>query len=77
MATIVAEITISAFKIRLAFEQMMLKENISKLSAFIKSEAFNNVEKRQQSLLIEQVDVMSRYNEILCERLELLGVTYE
>ena len=63
-----------AFKVRLVNEQFDLQEKISKLKPFIESENFKNVDDSQQKLLKEQVEVMDRYNNILVERLLLLGV---
>ena len=63
-----------AFKVRLINEQFDLQEKISKLKPFIESENFKNVDDSQQKLLKEQVEVMERYNDILVERLSLLGV---
>lgn len=63
-----------AFKVRLVNEQFDLQEKISKLKHFIESENFKNVDDSQQKLLKEQVEVMERYNDILVERLSLLGV---
>ncbi len=63
-----------AFKVRLVNEQFDLQEKISKLKPFIESENFKNVDDSQQKLLKEQVEVMDRYNNILVERLSLLGV---
>ena len=63
-----------AFKVRLINEQFDLQEKISKLKHFIESENFKNVDDSQQKLLKEQVEVMERYNDILVERLSLLGV---
>ena len=63
-----------AFKVRLVNEQFDLQEKISKLKPFIESENFKNVDDSQQKLLKEQVEVMDRYNNVLVERLSLLGV---
>ena len=63
-----------AFKVRLINEQFDLQEKISKLKLFIESENFKKVDDSQQKLLKEQVEVMERYNNILVERLSLLGV---
>ena len=63
-----------AFKVRLVNEQFDLQEKISKLKPFIESENFNKIDDSQQKLLKEQVEVMERYNNILVERLSLLGV---
>jgi len=63
-----------AFKVRLVNEQFDLQEKISKLKPFIESENFKKVDDSQQKLLKEQVEVMDRYNNILVERLSLLGV---
>ena len=63
-----------AFKVRLINEQFDLQEKISKLKHFIESENFKKVDDSQQKLLKEQVEVMERYNNILVERLSLLGV---
>ena len=43
-------------------------------NTFIESENFKKVDDSQQKLLKEQVEVMERYNDILVERLSLLGV---
>ena len=63
-----------AFKVRLVNEQFELQEKINKLKPFIESENFKKVDDSQQKLLKEQVEVMERYNDILVERLSLLGV---
>ena len=63
-----------AFKVRLINEQFDLQEKIGKLKSFVESENFKNVDDSQQKLLKEQVEVMDRYNNILVERLSLLGV---
>jgi hypothetical protein len=63
-----------AFKVRLVNEQFELQEKISKLKPFIESENFKKVDDSQQKLLKEQVEVMERYNDIIVERLSLLGV---
>ena len=63
-----------AFKVRLVNEQFELQEKISKLKSFIESENFKKVDDSQQKLLKDQVEVMERYNDILVERLSLLGV---
>ena len=63
-----------AFKVRLVNEQFDLQEKISKLKPFIESENFNKIDDSQQKLLMDQLDAMERYNNILVERLSLLGV---
>ena len=63
-----------AFKVRLVNEQFDLQEKISKLRSFIESENFNKIDDSQQKLLMDQLDAMERYNNILVERLSLLGV---
>jgi len=63
-----------AFKVRLVNEQFELQEKINKLKPFIESENFKKVDEYQQKLLKEQVDVMDNYNQILIERLLLLGI---
>ena len=63
-----------AFKVRLINEQFDLQEKISKLKPFIESENFNKIDDSQQKLLMDQLDAMERYNNILVERLSLLGV---
>lgn len=63
-----------AFKVRLINEQFDLQEKISKLRPFIESENFNKIDDSQQKLLMDQLDAMERYNNILVERLSLLGV---
>lgn len=63
-----------AFKVRLINEQFDLSEKIGKLKSFVESENFNKVDGSQQKLLNDQLGVMKRYNDILIERLLLLGV---
>ena len=63
-----------AFKVRLVNEQFELQEKINKLKPFIESENFEKVDKYQQKLLKEQIEVMESYNNILIERLLLLGI---
>ena len=63
-----------AFKVRLINEQFDLQEKIGKLKSFVESENFNKVDDQQQKLLSDQLGVMARYNDILIERLLLLGV---
>ena len=63
-----------AFKVRLINEQFDLQEKIGKLKSFVESENFNKVDDPQQKLLSDQLGVMVRYNDILIERLLLLGV---
>ena len=63
-----------AFKVRLVNEQFDLQEKISKLKPFIESENFNKIDDSHQKLLMGQLDAMERYNNILVERLSLLGV---
>ena len=63
-----------AFKVRLINEQFDLQEKIGKLKSFAESANFNKVDDPQQKLLSDQLGVMVRYNDILIERLLLLGV---
>ncbi len=63
-----------AFKVRLINEQFDLQEKIGKLKSFVESANFNKADDPQQKLLSDQLGVMVRYNDILIERLLLLGV---
>ena len=63
-----------AFKVRLINEQFELQEKISKLTPFIESEAFKNLNEDQQLLLTKQLVAMNEYNSILIERLRLFGI---
>ena len=63
----------SDFKSRLEVEKTELDEKLTKLSAFLRSEAFTCIDKRQQELLKEQVVVMREYSVILRLRIALLA----
>ena len=63
-----------AFKVRLINEQFDLQEKIGKLKSFVESESFSKVDDSQQKLLNDQLGAMVRYNNILIERLLLLGI---
>ncbi len=54
---------------RLLNEETELNDKKSKLSIFIESEAFKNIDKEQQTLLKIQVQAMSTYSECLNQRL--------
>ena len=63
-----------AFKVRLINEQFDLQEKIEKLKSFVESESISKVDDSQQKLLNDQLGAMVRYNDILIERLLLLGI---
>lgn len=66
------QINMNSFKERLTVEKIELKEKIDKLSAFLGSDNFKSIDKRQQGLLRQQLTVMLQYLEILQDRIDLL-----
>lgn len=62
----------SDFKDRLVTEHSELSEKIEKLSNFLESERFSDIDKEQQELLKQQYQVMLEYQQILIQRIKLL-----
>ena len=60
------------FKTRLIEEQTLLEEKLNKLNSFTQSDKFDEIDQRQQSLLIIQAGAMYTYNECLKARIEIL-----
>ena len=60
------------FKTRLIEEQSLLEEKLNKLNSFTQSDKFDEIDQRQQSLLVIQAGAMYTYNECLKARLERL-----
>ena len=60
------------FKTRLIEEQSLLEEKLNKLNSFTQSDKFDEIDQRQQSLLIIQAGAMYTYNECLKARIEIL-----
>lgn len=60
------------FKTRLIEEQSLLEEKLNKLNNFNQSDKFDEIDSRQQSLLIIQAGAMYTYNECLKARIEIL-----
>ena len=58
---------------KLLKEESALMNKINKLHAFINSDKFNEVSKKQRKLLKKQNKVMIKYNKILCMRIADLG----
>lgn len=64
----------SDFKQRLEDEYCDLMVKIGKLSNFMKSQNFADVDKKQQVLLEQQVQHMADYGRVLSERMTLLNI---
>jgi len=64
----------SDFKQRLEDEYCDLMAKIGKLSNFIKSANFADIDKKQQVLLEQQVQHMADYGRVLSERMTLLNI---
>lgn len=62
----------SDFLDRLKNESKDLEEKISKLSEFLYTEAFNEIDPIQQTLLVIQQSAMITYGQVLAERIGLL-----
>lgn len=60
------------FKTRLIEEQSLLEEKLNKLNSFTQSDKFDEIDQRQQSLLVIQAGAMYTYNECLKARIEIL-----
>lgn len=56
-------------QIRVVGEKQEIDERVSKLGAFIKSDAFTNVETDERARLYRQLVVMKHYAKILGERI--------
>ncbi len=56
---------------RMVEEILQLKQKIEKLSKFLKSQTFNELDDYQKSLLVRQYSAMCAYFEVLAARLEL------
>lgn len=62
-------------ELRLAQEHAREALHLRNLRAFIADQSrFNRLDKQQQALIIEQVDALSRYVEILEKRMALLNI---
>lgn len=64
----------SDFKTRLIEEKEQVNERIEKLEAFTQSEAFQNIEAVQMSLLNIQLNAMKTYSQCLVERIAWLPI---
>ncbi len=64
----------SDFKQRLEDEYCDLMAKIGKLSNFMKSPNFADVDKKQQVLLEQQIQHMADYGRVLRERITLLNI---
>lgn len=62
------------FKVRLINEQYELEDKLTKLNQFISSDKITQLEPHMQELLRAQSMAMTDYNNILIERLSLLGI---
>ena len=60
----------SDFKSRLLEERDQLQEKVTKLDAFMDTETFETISKRQQMLLSDQLSYMEDYLYILNARIE-------
>lgn len=60
------------FKTRLIEEQSLLEEKLNKLNSFTQSDKFDEIDPRQQSLLVIQAGAMYTYNECLKARIKIL-----
>ena len=60
------------FKTRLIEEQSLLEDKLNKLNSFVQSDKFDEIDPRQQPLLIIQAGAMYTYNECLKARIEIL-----
>ena len=60
------------FEERLFIEKEELSEKISKLYSFIESEIYSTLEDIDRNLLIQQIEVMNRYLDILNHRITRL-----
>jgi len=63
----------SDFKTRLFSEQSELEERIEKLTIFIETESFNDIDEMQQRLLRIQREAMITYLYCLDERIAVLN----
>lgn len=61
----------STFLDRLKVEEGELLEKLEKLSEFIYSEGFDNLDEENKSLLLMQVNTMGAYHEILIRRITI------
>lgn len=57
------------FRSRLIDESMQLKERLVKLGSFIRSKNIRNLPRKDQELLRQQYEVMTKYDDILETRL--------
>lgn len=55
--------------LRMQEEQTQLYDRLEKGSAFTLSETFKSLDKREQSLLVQQLDHMEEYNTVLLQRI--------
>ena len=56
---------------RVVDEQQQLDEKLTKLNAYIMSDAFDSLDKQNRVLLIQQQAFMSAYLEVLIERINI------
>jgi len=63
------------FELRLAQEHAQTSRHLKNLRIFIDDASrFNRLPQQQRSLMLDQVDVLSRYVDILEERMSLLNI---
>lgn len=62
---------------RVIAEKAQLKDRLTKLSAFVEGEAFQNLSLLDQNLLREQKQLMERLDRVLWERIARFGVDDE
>lgn len=63
------------FELRLAQEHSQTSRHLKNLRIFIDDASrFNRLPQQQRALMLEQVDVLSRYVDILEERMTLLNI---
>lgn len=57
---------------RIENEKIALDDKLDNLSAFINTNKFDNLERKQQKLLLSQQGIMASYSSILRDRLDLI-----
>lgn len=62
-----------SFKLRLLAEERELRERLTKLTDFIMTDKFKDIDPRQREWLGVQSKAMEEYHYCLCVRLQLLG----
>jgi len=65
------------FQDRLLFETQDTAERLNKLNVFMGSDGFIELDRKDKDLLYEQQRVMSRYVQILGQRLESFGESFK